>query len=146
MKTRRGVFVLVVDGKNNALILHRIRNWRGWEVVKGGIDGKDSEKKCLENELWEEIGLEKKDYTIVGKSNCWLTYSYPRAYAKKWSVQRAKLRGWLVRAKKKRVTFKNNPVKEHDAYKWLPLEKALNKLTWRSQRKAVKRVGKQFNL
>ncbi|MBI4406308.1 NUDIX hydrolase [Candidatus Micrarchaeota archaeon] len=146
MKTRRGVFAVVVDYKNNALVLHRVRTWKGWEVVKGGIDGKDSEKKCLENELREEIGLEKKDYLTIGRTNCLLTYQYPGSYRKKWGVDRARFSGWLVRTKKRRISLKNNPVKEHDAYKWLPLQKALKKLTRKSQKKAVKCVVKQLNL
>ncbi len=146
MTTRRGIFAVVIDKKNNLLVLHRVHNWTGWEVAKGGIDGKYSEKKCLKNELWEELNLEKKDYTIIGKSNCFLTYNYPLSYQRKWNVKSAKFRGWLVLAKKRKISFKNNSVKEHNDYKWMPLKKALKKLTFANQRKAVKSVAKQFGL
>ncbi len=146
MKTRLGVFVLVVDKKRNLLVLHRVHYWKGWEVPKGGIDGKYSEKKCLEEELWEELGLKKKDYKVLGRTNIFQEYRYPQHYRKKWKVNRAKFRGWIVRTNKTRISFKHNPVKEHDKYKWMPLEKALKTLSYRSQRNAVKQVAKQFGL
>lgn len=140
MKTRAGVFAVVVDKKGRLLVLHRIHYWRGWEVPKGGIDGKYSEKKCLEEELWEELGLRKNDYKVLGKTNVFQEYKYPAHYQKKWKVGAAKFRGWAVKVKKRRISFKNNPVKEHDGYKWLPMAKALKVLSYASQRKAVEAV------
>ncbi|MFH1247407.1 MAG: NUDIX hydrolase [Candidatus Micrarchaeota archaeon] len=145
-KTRRGVFAVVVDKKGNMLVLHRVHYWRGWEVPKGGIDGKYSERECLENELWEELGLRKKDYEVIGRTNHFQEFKYPANYRKKWKVDGAKIRGWAIRAKKQRITFKNNPVREHDSYKWMPVEKALKRLSYANQRKAVKLVVEQFGL
>lgn len=146
MKTRRGIFVLVVDKKSNLLVLHRVHYWKGWEVPKGGIDGKYSERKCLEEELWEELGLKKSDYKVIGKTNVFQEYSYPQHYRKKWGVDRAKFRGWAVKVKKRKISFKHNPVKEHDQYKWLAIAKALKLLSHLNQRKAVKAVVNQFGL
>ena len=146
MKTRRGVFAVVVDKKGNLLVLRRVHNWKGWEVPKGGIDGKYSEKKCLEEELWEELGLRKKGYTVIGRSKHVMKFTYPPSYQKQWKVKDAKIRGWAIKTKTRRITFKNNPVKEHDGYKWLPMAKALKLLSYANQRKAVKAVVNQFGL
>ncbi len=145
MKPRLGIFVVVLDKKNNVLVLHRVLNWKGWEIPKGGLDGK-TEKQTLEEELWEELGLGKKDYKAVKKTNVFLTYKYPLTYVKKWKVSDAKFHGYIVQSKKRRISFKNNPEKEHDGYKWLPLAKALKLLTFSNQRVALKKIAKQLNL
>ncbi len=154
MKTRRGIFAVVVDEKNNLLVLHRVLNWKGWEVLKGGIDESNSEKTALMKELREETGLQAKDILSARPTKTFLTYNYPRWYQKKWKEKSAKFRGWVVRLKsekkkkgaKKRISFANNPEREHDRYKWMPLAKALKILSFVNQRAAVKAVLKQFNL
>lgn len=147
MKTRRGFFVVVVDKNNNMLILHRVLNWRGWEVTKGGIDEKGrNEKREMQRELFEELGFCAGDYKIVGRSNCFLSFSYPKWYQTKWKVSGAKFRGWLVRADKGKISFSHNPEREHDGYKWLPIVSGIKKLKQANQRAAVKGVLKRFGL
>lgn len=146
MKTRRGIFAVVVDKKGNLLVLHRVHYWKGWEVPKGGIDGNYGERKCLEEELWEELGLRKKDYKVLGRTNIFQEYRYPQHYRKKWKVGGAKFAGWAIRTSKTKISFKHNPVAEHDSYKWLPMQKALKTLSYANQRKAVKKVIHAFNL
>ncbi len=145
MKTRRGIFAVVLDNKNNVLVMRRILNWKGWELPKGGLDG-HTEREALAEELWEELGLRKKDYEVVGKTNVFTGHKYPAAYVKKWKVSGAKFRGYVVKSKKKHISFKNNPEKEHDAYKWVSLAKALKLLTFANQRIALRKIANQFNL
>ena len=141
MKIRRGIFVVVLNDKSELLVVHRVLNWKGWELPKGGCDGK-SEEQTLKEELWEELGLGKKDYDVVRKTNVFTQHKYPAAYAKKWKVSGAKLRGYVIKSKTNKISFKNNPEKEHDKYKWASLKMALKMISFANQRVALRKIAK----
>ena len=147
MKPRLCIFAVVVDERNKLLILHRMLNWKGWEVPKGGIDKSHSEKQAVMQELREEAGLAGKDIVSATRTNYFMSYDYPKKYRVKWKVKGAKFRGWLVRVKAKRkISIAHNPDREHDKYKWVPLAKALKMLTFANQRSAVKKIAKSAGL
>ncbi len=143
MKTRKGIFVVILDKEDNLLLVHRVLNWKGWELPKGGCDGK-TEKRTLKEELWEELSLKEKDYTVEKRTNIFLTYKYPPSYVKKWKVSNAKFRGYVIRSKINRISFKNNPEKEHDKYKWVSMKMALKLFTFSNQRLAVNKIIHEY--
>ena len=144
-RTRRGVFAVVLDGKNNVLVVRRVLNWRGWELPKGGCDGK-TERETLEEELWEEVGLAKKDYKVIRKSKAVLEFKFGKKYGKKHSYTHARFTGWLVKSKTRRVSLKHNVVQEHDAFKWVTWKEAMKLFKFSNQVQTMKEIAKEFNL
>jgi len=62
MQVKHGVTGVIFDergGKRYFLIMHRVLNWRGWEFVKGGIDGSEEPQQAVLREIEEETGLGK---------------------------------------------------------------------------------------
>src|SRR3972149_1220080 len=91
IKFRRYAFA-VVFRKNDAdrkhengekysfLVFHRKKNWRGWEILKGGLMGDESEIQALKREIREETGAKK--YKIVAKTRHTITYRWSKFYRK----------------------------------------------------------------
>ncbi len=144
-KTRRGIFAVVLDKKGDVLVLHRVLNWRGWELPKGGLDG-HTEREALAEELWEEVGLRKKDYSVIRKSKVVVKFKFGKVYEKKHSYTHARFTGWLVKSKTRRVSLKHNPVQEHDAFKWVTWKQAVKLFKFSNQVQTMKKIAKEFNL
>lgn len=145
-KTRRGIYAVVLDAKNNVLVLRRVLNWKGWELPKGGLDG-HTEREALAEELWEEVGLRKKDYKVIGKSKVIVKFKFNAVHRKRWGYTDARYAGFVVRSKTRRVSFKNNPVQEHDKYVWVSWKEATEKLfKFTNQVTTMKKIAKEFSL
>ena len=56
------------------LILHRKKNWKGWELPKGGLIECEKELKCLKREIREETGLKK--INIIAKTRHLVKYPF----------------------------------------------------------------------
>lgn len=95
-KYRRGVGVLLINGKNEIFIARRIDVGDAWQMPQGGIDSRESAEQAAFRELKEEIGT--NNATIIALSRGWFYYDVPEDIAKKawggrWKGQRQK---WFV--------------------------------------------------
>jgi len=129
------------NGKTKFLILHRIKNWRGWEFLKGGLEGNESELQCLKREINEETGARK--YKIF-KTGYRIKYKWPKSYIK----DRKKFKGadgklYLVQLFSKNIKVDRG---EHDKFKWVNGKDILTYLTYIEKRNAVKYVFKNYKV
>lgn len=51
-----------------------------WQFPQGGIDEGESPEQAMFRELYEEVGLTKKDVKIIATSRHWLRYKLPNAW------------------------------------------------------------------
>jgi 8-oxo-dGTP pyrophosphatase MutT (NUDIX family) len=68
MNVKRGVSAIIYDKRGSAyyfLILHRVKDWEGWEFVKGKVDDDESSDVAIKRVVKEEAGL--KTFNIFGK-------------------------------------------------------------------------------
>ncbi len=144
-ETRYGACAIIYNdlGKERKyLIFHRILNWTGWELLKGGYDDKPtslaSKEKELMRELWEEAGLEHSEYKIEKILNSKLEFEIKPP--SKWGHTKAHYDVFLVKAFTDKIHFKNNHVQEHDNYKWLTLKQAIETLTFENQKEILKKI------
>jgi 8-oxo-dGTP pyrophosphatase MutT (NUDIX family) len=143
MKFRKYIFavVFVKDKKTKFLVFHRIKNWKGWELLKGGLKDDENEAQCLKREIVEEIGAKK--YKIF-KIKYRIKYKWPRSYIK----DHHKFRGadgklYMIQLFSKKVKIDKS---EHDKFKWVDKKDILKYLTYLNQRNAVKYVLKNHKL
>lgn len=121
MEVRNGVSAIIYDKRGSIihfLIIHRNRNWKGWEFPKGKVEQHESAKMALIREIREEAGLKKFEIKarLVKKrefNNEGVLYSFET---------------FLVEANM------NVPViidkEEHDNYVWTTKDGVIDKLYW----------------
>lgn len=135
-------------GEKKYLVFHRVLNWTGWELLKGGYDDKPislaAKEKELMRELWEEAGLEYSDYEIEKMLDAKLEFNLQPKAASELGHKRAYYDAFLVKTFTSKVHFKNNHVIEHDAYKWLTLKEAISTLTFENQKIILKNLAINF--
>ena len=79
---RKNVGIVLYNSDGNVLLASRVGK-KGWQFPQGGINLNESEDDALYRELYEEIGLQKKDVKIVNRTNSWLKYRLPDQYIRK---------------------------------------------------------------
>jgi 8-oxo-dGTP pyrophosphatase MutT (NUDIX family) len=142
-KYRKYVFAVVFLRRKNPqfLILHRIKNWRGWELVKGGLMAGEDETKGLKRELKEEIGAR---FEVIAKTKHFIKYRFPRGFVKDDHIfYGAKGYLFLVKALSKGVNIDR---REHDKYMWVSRQEAMEILTHKNHRNALDYVCRRYKL
>ncbi len=142
-KYRKYVFAVVYrkNGKPKILILHRIKNWTGWEFLKGGLKKGENVDSCLAREILEETGAKRYE---VKKTNYTIKYDWPKWYTKdseRFNGAVGKL--FIVRIFNKKIKIDRS---EHDKFKWVSPNNAIKYLTHKEQKNALKYVLKNHML
>jgi len=128
--------------KPQFLILHRIKNWKGWELPKGGLKEGESESKCLKREIKEETGT--KRYKIITKTKHFIKYRFSKGFLKDNHIfYGAKGYVYLVELFSKKIKIDRG---EHDRFLWVNKEEALELLTHKNHKIALKFVLKNYKL
>jgi 8-oxo-dGTP pyrophosphatase MutT (NUDIX family) len=143
-KFRKYVFAVVYfkGRKPEFLIFHRIKNWRGWEFLKGGLKERESEDECLKREIAEETGA--KRYKILARTKHLIKYKWPKSFIKdNHKFQGANGRLFVVKLFDKKVRIDRT---EHDRFKWVGARDAFKYLTYENQRNALKYVLRNHKL
>jgi len=143
VKYRKGASAIVFKRKKQPvfLVLRRKLNWKGYEIMKGGLKGNESEDHCLRRELKEETGI--KRYCFV-KTGYEYKYRWTRDYIKDNNTYHgAHFRLFVVMDldKSDRVRIDKT---EHSGYRWVTAKKALQLLTYNDQKKALRFVLKNY--
>jgi 8-oxo-dGTP pyrophosphatase MutT (NUDIX family) len=124
------------------LILHRTKNWRGWEIVKGGLKDGEDELVGLRREICEETGAKK--FKIIAKTKHAIRYSFSKGFLKDNHIfYGARGNLFLVELLSKRVRIDR---REHDTYKWVSKEDALKLLTHKNHKNALVYVCQRYKL
>jgi putative (di)nucleoside polyphosphate hydrolase len=79
---RKNVGIILCNSKNELLICKRFRE-NSWQFPQGGFEENESAESAMYRELFEEIGLSKKDVEILGKTKNWLKYDLPKKYQRR---------------------------------------------------------------
>lgn len=146
MKRKYRKYVFMVDflrRKNpEFLILHRVKNWRGWELSKGGLKDNETELRCLKREIREETGAER--FEIISKTRHFIKYNFPKGFVKDNHIFfGAKGYVHVVELFSKRVKVDRS---EHDRYMWVNKDEAMEILTHKNHKNALEYVWKRYRL
>ena len=104
------------------LIAHRTPESGGyWHTIAGGVEPGEAFHAAAQRELWEETGLEATELQPLGE------FAYTR---ESWESQpglRVHVEAFLVDVEPGWEPVLNQ---EHDEYRWLPREQAIELLHW----------------
>jgi 8-oxo-dGTP pyrophosphatase MutT (NUDIX family) len=142
-KLREYIFAVVFlkNKRTKFLILHRTRNWGGWEFLKGGLMENENELACLKREIFEETGARKYK---ISKTRLVIKYKWTRTYLKDGQkFQGAIGRFYIVQLFSKKIKIDRS---EHDKFRWVEAKDAFKYLTYPNLKKALKYILKTHKL
>lgn len=142
---RKAIGAVILDKNNNLLAFQRNDFPESFQGIEGGVDN-DEPINALYRELWEEIGLNKDDYNILGETKDFIKYLFkPEKRIENFIGQEKKF--YLIKLNKN-VNFKydNMPNEiEFRGYKISKPKDFLNEVP-EFKREMYNVVFKEFNL
>ena len=120
---RKNVGLIVLNQKNKLLLCRR-KDQKTWQFPQGGIDSGESPQAAAFRELFEEVGVHKKEVKVVKKSDHWFDYDLPEKYQKRSDTMR-KFKGqtqkwFMLKANTElNVNLCNDVQQEFVDYKWV---------------------------
>ncbi len=118
---RHNVGIILANQAGRVLWAKRVGR-DAWQFPQGGMNFDETPDETLFRELKEEIGLQKKDVTILGRTRRWLRYRLPPRMIRKteprcigqkqlWYLLRLEGEDSLIR-------FDETPKPEFDDWQW----------------------------
>ena len=86
---RKNVGLIVLNPENQLLVCKR-KDTKKWQFPQGGVDPNEKPIQAAYRELFEEVGISKKDVKLLKESERWYKYDLPIDYRhrtinlKKW--------------------------------------------------------------
>ena len=120
---RKNVGLIVLNQKNKLLLCRR-KDQKTWQFPQGGIDSGESPQAAAFRELFEEVGVRKKEVKVVQKSDHWFDYDLPEKYQKRSDTMR-KFKGqtqkwFMFKANTElNINLSNDVQQEFVDYKWV---------------------------
>lgn len=132
-KYRRGIKVVI--HKNNKkgrlfLVLHRIKRWEGFELLKGGRFLSESYIGALKREIREELGCKPKNIKKLPFED---KFDYPEKHRAVFEKK-----GQISVCYVCEIVGKIKLNDEHDKYQWVDSKKAVKLLKYNNGKKLLK--------
>lgn len=141
MKTRKGVALVTYrqsSDSRNYLILKRDKNWRGWELPKGGLEY-DNYLSTAFLELNEEAGIEPVEIESISELDKELTWTYDKG----GKSFKSRFKVFLVEVKNSaKPDVSKNPSEEHKAAAFYPFGNAMDLLKHNEQKRLLEKAHK----
>ena len=115
-------------GENLFLILHYPNGH--WDLVKGHVEGDESEHETAARELEEETGIKK--FQFINGYREQISYKY----LKEGKLSNKEVIFFLAKTKKQDVNISH----EHHDHIWLPYDDALEKITYENAKKLLRKA------
>jgi putative (di)nucleoside polyphosphate hydrolase len=78
---RPNVASVIINEDNKILWAKRV-NEDNWQFPQGGIQKGETPEQAMYREVYEEVGLKKNSFEILGRSADWLKYDVPEKFVK----------------------------------------------------------------
>lgn len=133
---RANVGIVICNTKGQVLWAKRIYQ-NSWQFPQGGFDSTDfSAVTAMYRELYEELGLEKKDVILLAESSKWYKYKLPKRMIR-WQdnvVCLGQKQKWFLLLinddNQKKIEFNLQGHPEFDAYRfvsyWYPVRQVVS--------------------
>ena len=121
---------IILTNNNQRVFFGKRINKNVWQFPQGGLKNNESHVNGMFRELKEEIGLNKDDVVIMGKTTKWLSYEIPKSYIKGTSNYKGQKQIWfLLKFIKEDIAIDLNTTTkpEFDQWTWIKYEDAIKK-------------------
>ena len=115
---------IVICNSHGQVFWARRYGQHSWQFPQGGIDEGETPEQAMYRELYEEVGLTKKDVRIIASSRHWLRYKLPKRLVR-WDSKPVcigqKQKWFLLQmlSPDERVDFSYSEKPEFDYWQWV---------------------------
>ena len=120
---RPNVGIILVNQENRVFLARRIGQ-QAWQFPQGGIQPAETPEEGLYRELYEELGLEPDDVSIMGHTRGWLRYRLPKQLIRHYSRplcigQKQKWFMLRLTGSEQKIRLNLSPTPEFDSWRWV---------------------------
>ncbi|TCJ98394.1 putative (di)nucleoside polyphosphate hydrolase [Volucribacter psittacicida] len=120
---RPNVGIVICNRKGQVLWAKRYGQ-NSWQFPQGGIQDNETPEQAMYRELFEEVGLTRKDVRILYISKYWLRYKLPKRLLRHDSKPMCigqKQRWFLLQliSDEQNINLKSNKSPEFDGWRWV---------------------------
>ncbi len=117
---------IVICNKQGQVLWAKRFGQNSWQFPQGGINEGENIETAMYRELWEEIGLAKKDVRLIWASKYWLKYKLPKRLVRESSGNQPvcigqKQRWFLLQlvGDEANINLKTTKTPEFDGWRWV---------------------------
>lgn len=126
------------DDSYKFLLLKRTKERGGfWQPISGGLESEENVEECLIRELEEEAGISKIKRKFYLEHLAQFEDENGFREGKTWMSE---FTFGIEVEPEIEVNIKNNPVYEHDQYKWVLYEEAMRLFKWDNNKQALMKL------
>lgn len=139
---------IIICNKQGQVLWARRYGQHSWQFPQGGINSGESAEQAMYRELFEEVGLSKKDVRILASTRNWLRYKLPKRLVR-WDTKPVcigqKQKWFLLQllANDTEVNMACSSTPEFDGWRWVsywyPVRQVVS-----FKRDVYRRVMKEF--
>lgn len=120
---RPNVGIVICNRKGQVLWARRYGQ-NSWQFPQGGMNENESPEQAMYRELYEEVGLERNDVTVLYASKQWLKYKLPKRLLRYDSEPMCigqKQRWFLLQlvSDEKNINMRQTKTPEFDGWRWV---------------------------
>lgn len=122
---RAGVGAVIARADGKVLVARRRNTEDSWQFPQGGIQQGETEENALFRELAEELGLHRRQLTVLAKHPELLSYELPAEY-RSAKTGRGQSQRWFLLSLQSGIEVDLSNAEEFDGHRWVRLTEASN--------------------
>ncbi|MGV3344693.1 RNA pyrophosphohydrolase [Enterobacteriaceae bacterium LUAb1] len=144
---RPNVGIVICNRQGQVLWARRFRQ-HSWQFPQGGINPGETAEQAMYRELFEEVGLNRKDVRILASTRNWLRYKLPKRLVR-WDTKPVcigqKQKWFLLQlmCNDANINMQTNSTPEFDDWKWVSFWYPVRQVV-PFKRDVYRRVMKEF--
>ncbi len=145
---RPNVGIILCNGEGKLFWARRFGMPDCWQFPQGGIKWGESLKEALFRELYEEIGLRRRDVEILSRTRRWLYYRLPPKYIRRDThpICIGQKQIWYLlklRSSPERICLDHTDHPEFDRWRWVDYWQPLREVIY-FKREVYRRALREF--
>ncbi|MGK2946679.1 MAG: RNA pyrophosphohydrolase [Candidatus Malihini olakiniferum] len=115
---------IVICNRLGEVLWARRYGQHSWQFPQGGINSGENPEQAMYRELFEEVGLRKKNVRILAATRSWLRYKLPKRFVR-WDTKPVcigqKQKWFLLQlmCNESDINMQNNSTPEFDDWRWV---------------------------
>ncbi|MFP1928141.1 RNA pyrophosphohydrolase [Lonsdalea quercina] len=139
---------IVICNRQGQVLWARRYGQHSWQFPQGGINPGETAEQAMYRELYEEVGLRKRDVRILASTRSWLRYKLPKRLVR-WDTKPVcigqKQKWFLLQlmCNESEINMQSSGTPEFDGWRWVSFWYPVRQVV-SFKRDVYRRVMKEF--